>query len=80
MDTNNSSAKKYVAKMSLRPRAQGRSLHGRAGSEKKRVMFSLFWLEEVSFHCVEYSNEFELKIQQMRRKKNSNNKKQKFQL
>ena len=69
MDTNNSSAKKYVAKMSLRPRAQGRSLHGRAGSEKKESFFFLFWLEEVFFHCVEHSNEIELKRQEMRRKK-----------
>ena len=60
--------------MSLRPRAQGRSLHGRAGSEKKRVFFFLFWLEEVLFHCVEHSNEIELKRQQMRRKKQNKTK------
>ena len=64
--------------MSLRPRAQGRSLHGRAGSEKKRVMFFLFGLEEVSLHCVEYSNEFELKRQQMRRKKTATTKNRNF--
>ena len=41
---------------------------GRQRKEKSDFFF-LFWLEEVSFHCVEYSNEFELKIQQTRRKK-----------
>ena len=39
----------------------------RQGKEKSD--FFLFWLEDVSFHCVEYSNEIELKRQQMRRKK-----------
>ena len=50
-DTNNSSAKKYVAKISLRPLLQGRWLHGRTDSEKKSVVFFfLFWLEE--FHSI----------------------------
>ena len=40
---------------------------GRQRKEKSDFFF-LFWLEEVSFR-VEYSNEFELKIHQMRRKK-----------
>ena len=47
---------------------------------KRKESFFLFWLEEVLFHCVEHSNEIEFKRQQMRRKKNINNKKQKFQL
>ena len=42
-DTNNSSAKKYVAKISLRPLLQGRWLHGRTDSEKKSVIFFLFF-------------------------------------
>ena len=50
-DTNNSSAKKYVAKISLRPLLQGRWLHGRTDSEKKSVIFFfLFWLE--GFHSI----------------------------
>ena len=44
----------------------------RQGKEKSD--FFLFWLEEVSFHCVEYSNEIELKRQQMRRKTNQKQK------
>ena len=49
-DTNNSSAKKYVAKISLRPLLQGRWMHGRTDSEKKSVIFFLFWLEK--FHSI----------------------------
>ena len=43
---------------------------------KENSDFFLFWLEDVSFHCVEYSNEIELKRQQMRKK----NKKQKTEI
>ena len=53
----------------------GHCVVGQAAKKKRVIFFFLFWLEEVSFHCVEYSNEFELKRQQMRRKKNSNSKK-----
>ena len=49
-DTNNSSAKKYVAKMSLRPRAEGRWLHGRADSKGKSVIFFFFGWKK--FHSI----------------------------
>ena len=58
----------------------GHCMVGQAAKKKRVIFFFLFWLEEVSFHCVEYSNEFELKIQQMRRKKKQQQQKQKFQL
>ena len=60
-DTNNSSAKKYVAKISLRPLLQGRWLHGRTDSEKKSVIFFSFLVGRISFHCPEHSNEIKLK-------------------
>ena len=69
-DTNNSSAKKYVAKISLRPLLQGRWLHGRRDSEKKSVIFFSFLVGRTSFHCPEYSNE-------MKFKKTTNEKKKK---
>ena len=38
--------------------------------KEKCDLFFLFWLvEEVSFHCLEYSNEIELKRQQMKEKR-----------
>ena len=46
----------------------GHCMVGQAAKRKESFVF-LFWLEEVSFHCVEYSNEIEFKRQQMRRKK-----------
>ena len=46
---------------------------GRQRKEKSHYFF-VFWLEEISSHCVEYSNEIELKRQQMRRKKNKKQK------
>ena len=49
-DTNNSSAKKYVAKISLRPRAQYQWLHVRADSEKKSVIF--FFFGRKKFHSI----------------------------
>ena len=73
-DTNNSSAKKYVAKISLRPLLQGRWLHGRTDSEKKSVIFFSFLVGRISFHCPEYSNEIKLKSNKWeeKRKKNRN--------
>ena len=75
-DTNNSSAKKYVAKISLRPLLQGRWLHGRTDSEKKSVIFFSFLVVRISFHCPEYSNEMKFKKKQQTRRK----KKQQFKL
>ena len=69
-DTNNSSAKKYVAKISLRPLLQGRWMHGRTDGEKKSVIFFSFLVEKISFHCPEYSNEIKfLKKWEEKRKK-----------
>ena len=48
-------------------------------AKKRCDFFFIVWLEEFLFHCLEYSNEIELKRQQIR-KKNSNNKTGKFQL
>ena len=67
-DTNNSSAKKYVAKISLRPLLQGRWLHGRTDSEKKSVVFFfLFWLEE--FHSIVLSILMKLNFKKNEKKK-----------
>ena len=67
-DTNNSSAKKYVAKISLRPLLQGRWLHGRTDSEKKSVIYLFFfWLEE--FHSIVLSILMKLTFKKNEKKK-----------
>ena len=69
-DTNNSSAEKYVAKISLRPLLQGGWMHGRTDSEKKSVIFFSFLVGKISFHCPEHSNEIKfLKKWEEKRKK-----------
>ena len=50
-------------------------------SEKKSVIFFfLFLVGRILFHCLEYSNEIQLKRQQMSKKNNATKKQQKAEI